>query len=291
MRRILVVSNPFAGGGEAVEVMEMYKRFADEQSDYEYYFYLTQAPEDFDGISSAVDAYKPDVVSIVGGDGTLNEVLNVENVREKIIHIVPAGTGNDFHRLIYGECTVREAFELSKSENIRKYDTGKCNDRYFINGVGIGFDGAVANETVRMKLSFMPMHWKYWISILKNILFYKSTDVKLTYDGKTETRNAFLVDVANGTECAGSFKISPLSKPDDGLLNLVLIRNVSRLKRMAKLNMVKKGKHMKDSAVYHQELKEIKIESPKKLYAHLDGEIMSSTVFDISISDQLKFVV
>ncbi len=291
MIKVLVVSNPFAGGGGAVDVLEIYKRFAAKQKDYKYYFYLTQNPGDFEGISSAVDTYMPDVVSIVGGDGTLNEVMNVENVRDKRIHVVPAGSGNDFHKLVYGDITILESLEFSKSEKTKEYDIGTCNDRYFINGVGIGFDGSVARQTVRMQMPFIPSKWKYWIAILKNILFYKGTDITLTYNGKTETLNLFLIDVANGTEYGGGFRVSPLSVADDGEFNVIGIKNLSLLKRLLKLSMVKNGKHLNDPAVFHHKVEKIGIESENELHAHLDGELMSAKTFEIAVAQKVRFAV
>ncbi len=291
MKNVLVVSNPFAGGGVAVEVMEMYRKYAMSQNEVNYQFYLTQGPGDYEGIAAAVDCYEPEVVSIVGGDGTVNEVMNVENVRDKKIHIVPAGSGNDFHKLVYGDKTISESIQYSKSEKTKEYDLGKCNERYFMNGVGIGFDGNVARQTVRMKLNFIPSKFKYWIAILRNILFYKSSDITISYGDTTETHNLFMVDVANGTDCAGGFKVSPLSKADDGELNLIGIRNVSQLKRLAKLQNVKKGKHMNDPAVIHKQLPSVKISSEKVLHAHLDGELMSAKEFNVGVAQQVTFVV
>lgn len=291
MLNILVVSNPLAGGGVAVEVMEMYRRYADEQTNANYHFYLTQNARDVEGISAAVECYKPDVVSIVGGDGTVNEVINVDNVRDKKIHVVPAGSGNDFFRQVYGDMSIAESFKLSQSSQTKAFDFGKCNDRYFANAVGIGFDGNIARQSVRMKFSFIPSKWKYWIVILRNILFYKSTEVELQYNGKTERKNIFLVDVANGRECGGGFRISPESDPTDGEFELIGISNVSHVKRIAKLMSVKNGNHLNDPAVFHEKVTQVTIKSDKTLHAHLDGEILSNNEFEISLVGKLTVCV
>jgi diacylglycerol kinase (ATP) len=291
LRRILVICNPFAGGGTAGQVNDRFKVFADNHKDFEFDFYLTKNPGDFEGIKNRVLEFNPDVVSIVGGDGTINEVINVDVVRDRKIHLVPAGSGNDFHRLVYGDISSDLSFLYVLSQEFQSYDIGVCNDRYFLNGVGIGFDGSVARETMRMKLPLLSSKWKYWVAIFKNVLFYKSIETKITINDSVEVDRLFMIAVANGTDYGGGFKVSPLSDASDGRLNLVTVRAISPLKRLFKIPKVQAGKHLSESFVSHEEVESVAIESVEILHAHLDGEQMSSHRFEIQIKPPIAFVV
>ena len=242
MERVLVICNPFAGGGTSIHKFENFKKFA-ANSAHEFEFYLTQHPGDYGGIAQAIAVFNPTVVSMVGGDGTVNEVLNVPEVHQRKVHIVPAGSGNDFQRLVYGNIDEQTVYEKSVSKTTASYDLGVCNGRFFLNGVGIGFDGSVARQTVRMKLPFIASSWKYWIAIFKNVLFYKSKPITIIAEDLELTDRLFMVAVANGTDYGGGFKISPWSKADDGVFDLVLLHKMHPLKRLLKIPQVKAGKH------------------------------------------------
>lgn len=291
MQRVLVVCNPFAGGGNALKTLELYKAYASGQDRAEYRFYVTEQPGDYEGMSTAINAFNPEVVSVVGGDGTVNEVVNVPEVRERSLHLVPSGSGNDFHRLVYGNISIRQSIECSASTKRKEYDLGVCNGRYFMNGVGIGFDGSVATHTVRMKLPLLSSKWKYWLAILRNLFFYKGQEMELRYANHVIKEKLFMVDVANGNEYGGGFRVSPRSRADDGLLDVVAIRDLSPLRRIFKLPVVKNGKHMDDPIVFHDTTPEITIVSGTQLYAHLDGEIMAGHEFVIKLEKKIPFVV
>ena len=291
MKSVLVICNPFAGGSTSTKVLNDYKVFSEKQDQAQFHFYLTSGPEDYKGIDSAVNQYNPDVVSIVGGDGTINEILNVRSVRARKIHLVPAGSGNDFHRLVYGNISCEQSFEFALATSEQPYDIGTCNQRYFLNGVGIGFDGSVARQTVRMKLPFLSSTWKYWIAIFRNILFYKSVEMTIRVTGKEVTKPIFMIAVANGTDYGGGFKVSPKSNATDGLLDVVEIGKLHPLKRLLKVPKVEKGKHLNEPFVKHYTVKRIEIQSLSLLYAHLDGELMEAHHFTIEIQSPVRFVV
>ena len=83
---------------------------------------------------------------VVGGDGTLNYFINQYPQFALPIALFKGGTGNDFHWLLYGNVSIEEQIELVLTAEPQPTDAGLCNHRLFINGVGIGFDGKVANE-------------------------------------------------------------------------------------------------------------------------------------------------
>ena len=291
MIKVLVICNPFAGGGTSSQALELYRAFAKKETSRKFSFYETHRPGDYDGINIAVETVAPDVISIVGGDGTINEVLNVESCRARQIHLVPAGSGNDFHRLVYGNLNIQQSIERVCSDGRIKYDLGICNGRYFLNGVGIGFDGSVARETMRMRLPFLSSRWKYWVAIFKNVLFYRSIDVSIEVDGQTKNQRMFMIAVANGTDYGGGFRISPKSDAKDGLLDLVKVDALSPLKRLFNIPKVQAGRHLSEPFVTHERVNRVVVKSKDVIHAHLDGEQMSGKQFIIEIKPAIPFVV
>jgi diacylglycerol kinase (ATP) len=289
--KVLVICNPFAGGGTAQKVGADYEAFAQQQNQYNFTFYYTKKPNDLEAIQQQLDQFQPNVVSIVGGDGTVNEVLNVQDVHQLTIHIVPAGSGNDFHRLVYGGISMTESIQSVMRTSRDKYDFGLCNDRYFLNGVGIGFDGSVARETMRMKVPFVSSKWKYWIAIFKNVFFYRSLEVEVETASEKIKRRLFMIAVANGTEYGGGFRISPDSDAQDGLLNLILIDALSPIRRLFNIPKVESGKHLSAPFVTQYKVDKVRVKSQSLMHAHLDGEQMSGNLFDIQVKQGITFVV
>jgi diacylglycerol kinase (ATP) len=289
--KILVICNPYAGGGTSTAVLAKYKIFAETQANHTFSFYTTQKQEDYRGIEEEIKRFQPDIISIVGGDGSINEVINVASVRKCAIHLVPAGSGNDFHRLVYGNISNDQSFAHVVSKENQDYDIGTCNGRYFLNGVGIGFDGSVARETMRMKLPIVSSKWKYWIAIFKHVLFYRSVDTTVIVGNNKRSENIFMIAVANGTDYGGGFKVSPESDASDGFLNLVIIAAISPIKRLFQIPKVQAGKHLSEPFVSHEAVTSVCIKSKTELHAHLDGEQLSAHQFDIEIAGKLKFVV
>ncbi|MBI1306847.1 MAG: YegS/Rv2252/BmrU family lipid kinase [Bacteroidetes bacterium] len=290
MKRVLAIGNPFAHGGRALQVFEDYRAFLLSKTDLDSGFYLTQKDNDIDGMSAAIRDFNPDVISVIGGDGTVNDVVNVTEARDRILHLIPAGSGNDFSRLMNGELNQQQAFDLIHSDKTRECDIGICNDRWFLNGVGIGFDGSVARQTVRMKLPFSTT-WKYWIAIFRNVLFYRSTPMIIESESLKLNGRFFMISIANGTEYGGGFRVSPLSLPDDGFLDLVTIGPLNPIARLFQIPAVEKGKHLHKKFVQHQKIRTLKITSDQILYAHLDGELMNGKEYVIKAEGKVRLLV
>lgn len=225
--------------------------------------------------------YGFDQVWITGGDGTVNYFVNQFNDIKKPLCIFNGGTGNDFYALLYGKTTLEDQLEHILVSAPRPIDAGKCNDRYFLNGVGIGFEGAVAKSLQGVnkfggKTFFM-------LSILKHILFYKEQEYTLHSAEKSLKGKFLMISIANGTRYGGGFYVAPLAKPDDGLFDANLVKPISRLKRLRYLPVIEKGEHLGLSIVDYFNCKAITISSNEPIQAHLDGEYLESNELTITM--------
>ena len=268
---IAILSNPLAGAGKA---SLMAGELADHLSKMGIRFtsFNEHWPADLDLFSEAW---------IVGGDGTVNHFVNQYPATRVPLVIFNGGTGNDVHWLLYGNISLEQQLERIENAPARPVDLATCNERYFLNGIGIGFEGAVAKDLAGKKKR--PGKTSFLIAILKRIFFYSSRRYR-TFSEDMNTDNEYLIiDVANGQRAGGGFHIAPESAIDDGLLDVVLVNKLHPFLRLRYLPVIEKGKHLGFDFIKHYKTKQILIESEQEMLAHLDGEVYTGKKFTIGI--------
>lgn len=280
----MLISNPVAGKGKPLQNIGIIKTFLNEK-EYEINEYLTQQKSDYSGIEDFINSIKnPDLLIISGGDGTLNDVVNVlpEDFLKPII-VLPCGSGNDFATWLYGKKSLIEILKTIEKNETVGVNIGLCNGKKFINGLGIGFDGWVAQKAAE-GVKFIHPSLKYYTAILRGIFTFRSFE--------TNIGSALIIAVANGPTYGGGFKIAPNADPTDNLFDLWHIKPIEVLKRILYLDIIKKGKHKPDGSTFeHKKINEIKIVCKKPVPAHLDGEYMLSDVFEVKLcSYKLNFL-
>lgn len=271
-KNIAVVCNPLAGAGKAIKLAE---RISEKLSGREILFsvFNEKWPEDFENFTD---------VFVVGGDGTLNYFVNLYPDIKLPLVIFNGGTGNDFHWLLYGKINFENQIQLALSAEPKPIDLGRCNEKYFINGVGVGFEGEVAKSLTGKKkkagkASFMAM-------ILKKIFSYRSRTYRIIADGKTiAEKKYFIIDISNGSRAGGGFHIAPQAKADDGLFDMVMIAALRPIYRLRWLPVIEKGQHLNLSFVNHFKAKQISIESNESISFHLDGEYYEAAKLDVDL--------
>ncbi len=270
--QIAIATNTLAGSGKAVKLAEKIHGILKSKNIASHVFTEKQWDDRL---------YDFAHVWIVGGDGTVNYFVNRYHDIKIPLCIFNGGTGNDFHALLYGKTTVEKQIERVLQATPKPIDAGKCNDRYFLNGVGIGFDGAVSKSLQGVnkwggKTSFM-------IAILKHILFYREKHYTITSAEKTVEGKFMLISIANGTRYGGGFFVAPLAKPGDGLFDVNLVKQLSVLKRLKYLPVIEKGEHLGLPFIDYYNTQKITITSNEPIQAHLDGEYMESKELNIEI--------
>ena len=263
--QIAIVTNTLAGNGKAIKLSGKIQDILNRKNISSKIF----TEKEWDN-----RIYNFDQVWITGGDGTVNYFVNQFYNIKKPLSIFTGGTGNDFHALLYGKISLENQIELVIQSSAKPIDAGRCNERYFLNGVGIGFEGAVAKSLGGVnkfagKTSFL-------LSILKHIFFYKEQWYSLTSAERKIEDNFLMISIANGTRYGGGFYVAPLAKPDDGLFDANLVKKLSPLKRLRYLPVIEKGKHTSLPFIEYFNTKKIIITSNQIIQAHLDGEYLES---------------
>jgi diacylglycerol kinase (ATP) len=280
-QEIALLSNPAAGNGKSLRIQEWLCQKLDKMP-LAFTLFTPPWPSNLEKFST---------VWLVGGDGTIFHFVNQYPNLQLPIALFGGGNGNDFAWQLYGEYSQEELFEKALAGKSILVDAGFCNGNYFLNGVGIGFDGSVVRSMGRKK-TILRGHAAYFFAVIKQIFFYREPQIEVFFeDGRQQRGSYLMIAAANGSRYGGGFLVAPDAQIDDGLLNLVFIRKISVLKRLINLPKVEKGKHLQLPFVDSAQSKKLVIRSTHLLDAHLDGEYLADTSFDIEIRPaKFKFI-
>ena len=229
-------------------------------------------PEKFDGFTEAW---------IIGGDGTINWFINQYSEIQLPLALFAAGAGNDFHWMLYGDETTEQQVDRVLQSSPQSVDAGVCNEKLFLNGVGIGFDGAIVHDLLGKKK--LAGKASYLLSILKHILGYHEKPCVLEMTGETIKEDCFMISVANGKRYGGGFHVAPNAVLNDGLLDINVVGKISPIKRMKYMPVIEKGEHLDLDFIQYRQTQKISIHCTSKLHAHIDGEYFHTDRFDIDI--------
>ena len=268
---IAIVINPASGKGKAVKTGEwligqLIKR------NIRHALFSTEWPKHFDGFTE---------VWLVGGDGTINYFINHYKNIALPLALFKGGTGNDFVWKLYGNISLEQQLELVLNTVPKKVDAGICNGQLYVNSMGIGFDGEVLQSmgTIRWmggKLGYL------WV-VLRKIFSFKEFFFTIHAGDQQVAGKYLLVIVNNSSRTGGGFMVTPNAAINDGLLDMVLCKPLSIIKRLRYLPVIEKGKHLQLPFIDFSKLEDVRIEAEQELFAQLDGELIKAKVFDIKV--------
>ncbi len=283
-----VILNPAAGKGNGEKLLPRVQEvFGGCGESYE----LMQTEGRGDATRLARNA-SGEIIVAVGGDGTVNEIANGLVGDEKCLGIIPAGSGNDFIKAVKVPKKFSKAVEVLFQGKIVAIDVGSVRtggagadgsseERHFVNGVGIGFDAAVAVKTAEIKyLTGVPL---YLAAVFRTLGKYSPPSFTIETDGRTTVLQKFLIAIGNGPCAGGGFYLTPDAVIDDGLLDVCLIEPVSIPTILRLMPKVMVGKHRNAKQVKFLRCKQISLDSPDRFYVHADGEIVGRNVRSVQV--------
>jgi diacylglycerol kinase (ATP) len=301
MTKLYFIVNPKAGNGKAKSVWSLVEQELAKEN-ISYLAFFTERSGHGEQLGKQIIEHSDEgqlTIIVVGGDGTLNEVINgvgknVSNVR---IGLIPGGSGNDFSRGFSIPLDPIEAFQYIMrlfKHDAPTFDLGKIelngnDEHFFINSTGAGFDALISYEANQTKwksiLNRLSLgQFVYVIILLKNLFTYKCSTVELLINGKKQVfPKTWFVTVSNQPYYGGGMKIAPNAFPNDGELNVTIVHNLSRLKLLLVFLSVFWGKHLKFKEVKSYLVRNVSIYSSEPLFVHSDGEYIGSTPLQISI--------
>ena len=248
------------------------------------------------------DGYR--TIVAVGGDGTVNEVINGLVVEgsvdpEVALGLIPCGTGSDFARVLDIPRDYMEACRHLLRSEPRPVDLGRITclregrevERYFINAAGLGFDGEVADLGNRFP-KVLGGTITYLACLFISLVTYRNKNVELSFDGQPVRGRLNSVIVCNGRYFGGGMFIAPGASLDDGLFYVVILGNLNKLEVVMNVPRVYKGTHLTHPKVSHFSAKEIHVEAQERMFLQAEGELVGEAPATFQIIPQaLKVLV
>ncbi|RXJ50705.1 diacylglycerol/lipid kinase family protein [Gelidibacter gilvus] len=283
MKHIHFIVNPVSGSGNQLINKKFLNKFFDE-ADYVVTIKNSDYKKHAKTLTKLSIAEGAHIIVACGGDGTINEVASCLVNTNIPLGIIPLGSGNGLASNLKIPKRVEHAIALIKTAPVKKIDVGCINEHYFFSNTGIGIDAQVIrhyeNSNERKLISYL----KSSLKALKNIKYKNKITVEV--NGETIQTYPFLVFISNSNEMGYKISLTPTASLQDGLLDVLIVSKMSRLKSLyfGFLILLKKP-HLIKEAKYYQS-KEIRIrQENKSVYeSQIDGEFFNIASDAITIS-------
>jgi YegS/Rv2252/BmrU family lipid kinase len=233
----------------------------------------------------------------VGGDGTMNEVVNGVFTQDECspsaitLGIITVGTGNDWGKLfgIPGnyESAIRiisERKSMLQDTGIVRYYNGVIKElRYFINIAGLGFDAVVTRRTNIQKDKGHKGKLVYLWNLLRSLISYRHTVTSVAIDGNIIRDNVFTISIGIGRFSGGGMMQTPNARPDDGLFDITIIRKITKGDVIMSLKMLYDGTILDHPKITGYTGRNILIDSDPLIHLEADGESLGHSPIEFSI--------
>jgi len=278
------IVNPNAGGGSTGKKWPEIEAMARDRLG-RFDAYVTVRSGEAEAFAKKAAMKGDSTIVCVGGDGTLNEVVNglmaAEEQRRPVLGFIPNGTGCDFVRSVVIPRNPAEAIEKIRQRNLRTIDLGRLgflnhagrqSVRYFHNVTSFGLGGEVderVNRTSKRFGPFLSFIWATLVSMLvygKKRVYLKVDDI---YEGEVCVWN---VAVANGQYHGGGMRVAPEASVDDGLLEVTVVGDLSLAGVFRNLHNLYNGKILQVQKVFGLKGKTLSASSDQRVLLDVDGE-------------------
>jgi len=279
-----LIINPVAGAGRTAkkwpQVMSLLQ-----SAGLRFEHDLTEAPGHARELAKSAAKKGYELVVSVGGDGTINEVVNglydAGNIADVMLGIIGTGTGSDYIRTIGIPRTYQEACLCFKSPRKIAVDVGVVEyfsvnqmvKRLFVNFAGLGFDAEIVKATTQ-KYKTLHSTASYLTGLFTALLFYRNKQVTITLDGGLAEKKVCAVLVNNGKYGGGGMFAAPDADLTDGLLDVLIIGDLSKPDLLWSLPRVYRGTHLTHPKVTMKRAREIEIQSAEVMFLQADGELL-----------------
>ena len=292
----MVVVNPNAGIGKVRRDWDRISGLLDKQG-FSYQAVFTGSPwHAVELVESHVKQGFRKIIA-VGGDGTLNEVVNgifrqqVVPSTDITVGMISVGTGNDWVRTYDIPMDYEEAILVLKKGKtllqdagiVNYYNSSKESTRYFINMAGVGFDGLVASKTNDSKTRGRGNPLLYLKHLIGSLFTYKSCNTRVAVNGTRLSDKFFTIGVGIGQYNGGGMRQTPDAKTDDGLFDIILIKDLSKWSVIANVRRLYDGTIKKHKRVITHTAKTIRIECDQPVLLEADGESLGHSPFSFDI--------
>jgi diacylglycerol kinase (ATP) len=282
MNKIRIIHNPTAGKGNADKALPMVEDELKQQG-VEYDLVRTESPWHAARLAEEAVVLGYEAVAAAGGDGTANEVLNgIMQARkgglgQARLALLPIGRGNDFGFAAGIPHDIKKSVQILAAGKTIRMDIGEVrgglypNGRYFGNGIGIGFDAVGGFIAAKSKLTGFP---GYLAAAMKTMVSYFNAPLlEITLDDETLTWPCLMVSIMNGRRMGGGFMMAPGASNDDGIFDLCLATQMSRLSILRIIPTFFNGSQGRFKQIHFRRSTSIRVKALSgTLPVHADGE-------------------
>jgi len=270
--RFLLVLNPTAGKGKAgAELIHLRRLFSRKEIELE--VFLTDAPGSARRFVEGLSIDDDTTILAAGGDGTVHEVAEALLEREHgRLGVLPLGSGNDYAALMGVPGKVEDAIDAIIDGTDAKWDVGQVGPYTFVNTVGFGFSAAVSYHSI--KTGMLRGMARYGLAIARAYIAYRPISMQLDGTKLNGRVPMTLMEVGIGNRCGGGFHLTPKALPDDGLLDVCVVKALSRFEIPILLPRGVRGGHLGHRKVFYQQLPSFRLVSESDQLIHVDGDVV-----------------
>ena len=270
--KVLFIYNPLAGNGlirnNLDEIIDKFQK-----KKLQVVPFRTEKNEALLDLFANMDATQYKKVVIAGGDGTINTVVNgmIKNGIDLPIAIFPSGTANDFAYYFDLPSDIKSMMKIATEENYTYSDVGRVNGKHFVNVAALGFLVDVSQKTdpnIKSTLGVVS----YYLRGIGELPNLRPIPVTITSDIYSAEENIYFMLVMNGRSAGGFKKIAPSALVNDGLLDVVIFKEMPVMELMPLLVMLLSGNHVVSKNVEYFSTSKLLVESDQEVGTDIDGE-------------------
>ena len=282
-----IILNPVAGKKKAQKNLAIAESFLSARG-IAYEAHKTCATHDAEDIVRRLTLAGATDLIVIGGDGTLHEVLNgIADPSKVRLGLIPSGTGNDFAEKAGIPQNVEKALALIVDGEAKETDYLEVGGKRCMNVGGIGMDVEVLERCSRGKLKGKL---KYLISLMQSLFAFKGLPILIQSEGREEKRDALIAAVCNGAQFGGGIYICPTAEVDDNLLDVVIVDCIGgKWKIIKAFIQLLKGRILQYPLTTHFRCESVRFATDTPCTAQLDGELYEGLNFDVKLCKGLRF--
>ncbi len=224
-KKICFIVNPISGVGRQKVIEKMIDRHLN-RTLFEYEVVYTKAAKHATELAKQAAADNFNIVTAVGGDGSVNETARGLIGTNTAMAVIPTGSGNGLARHLNIPLELEKAMDVINNANETRIDTIQFNNETFVNLAGVGFDAHVGWEFAKFGKRGLSSYLKV---IIREFPKYKAQNFELIIDGKILNKKAFLISFANGSQWGNNAYIAPLADIADGYIDIAVLKDFSLL--------------------------------------------------------------
>lgn len=287
-KNILFLINPLSGMGKQKNIQSKVNQLLNKEK-FNVNFKFTKHAGHAIEIAHQASASGIDIIAVVGGDGSVNEVAKILMNSELAMAIIPVGSGNGLARHLKIPCNVNEALLLLNDSKEMNIDTCEIGGHFFVGASGLGFDALIAHEFANLKRRGFISYIKIF---LKKYSSYNGKIITLVNDNQNTDLEYFVFSILNSSQYGNGTVISPTSVIDDSQFEVVGIKKIPLYLLPLYAYRLFAGTLKNDKYFHSYSTKELRIKI-KDSIAHVDGEpICLANEFEVKINPKsLKVIV